>query len=258
MATGLAMPLSVCCCPLVRMVHMFRAIMNAFARRKAPVPSSASIEFNGVRFPVVSTVAGFIATVTTSDKVALRLEHNKQYATHMRDIIQQIGSIYPPSSPTYKALKSTCLVCTGCGWVFPGSYVLNLISPENFDRIVGAAPGFTEFGKSGICTKCGSTESFVVYQRFEPSGISQADVDAIRRYWRHLSGQWWHDTSSSAAICDHCSNYVSQAETYLIGGHLECERCTDEQLADGLNKLQGDPHYFGTMELQKARSFANL
>jgi hypothetical protein len=124
---------------------------------------------------------------------------------------------------------------------------------------VGATPGFAEFSKTGACTKCGNTESFLAYQRYDPSSISQADVDAIRRYWQHLAKLWWSNTSKITAICDGCNDYVSQAETsYLIGDNLECERCTDKQLADGLNKLRRDPHYFGAMELQKARSFASL
>jgi hypothetical protein len=114
---------------------MFRAILHAFARRKdghspaAPTPvsterrpaststparSSGSIELNGVSFPVVSTVADFVATTASLDRVALRL-HTQQYATHMRDIMQQFDSKYAPSSPEYQAFKNTRLVCAGCG-----------------------------------------------------------------------------------------------------------------------------------------------
>jgi hypothetical protein len=221
------------------------------------VPSSSSIEFNGVSFPVVWAVADFVATTASLDRVALRLR-TKQYATHMRDIMQRFDSKYAPSSPEYQAFKNTCLVCTGCGWEFPGSYTLSLISTlDSYTHVMGATPGFAEFGKTGTCTKCGSAESFLTYQRYEPSSISQADVDAIHRYWRHLAQLWWSNASRSTAICDGCNEDVTQAETYLIGGNLECERCTDNHLADGLNKLRRDPHHFGAMELQKARSYSS-
>ncbi|KIL62619.1 hypothetical protein M378DRAFT_751599 [Amanita muscaria Koide BX008] len=258
---------------------MLRAIKHAFARRKgghspaaptpvsaerrpaststpSPVRSSGSIEFIGVSFPVMWTVADFIATTASLDRVALRLR-TEQYATHMRDIMRQFGSKYAPSSPEYQAFKHTSLVCASCGWLFPGSYTLSLIGAVNgYTTVVGATPGYAEFGKTGTCTKCGSEESFLIYQHYKPPSISQADVDAIRRYWRHLAQQWWsNNTSSSTPLCDACNDYVSQAKTYLIGGRLECERCTDKELVDGLNKLRRDPFYFGDMELQKARSF---
>jgi hypothetical protein len=257
---------------------MFRAIRHAFAQRKgghspaapspvsaerppaltsAPVPSSSSIEFEGVSFPVVRAVADFVATTASSDRVALRL-CTKQYATHMRDIMQRFESKYAPSSPEYQAFKHTCLVCAGCGWKFPSSYTLSLIAAlDSHTHIMGATPGFAEFGKTGTCTKCGSAESFLTYQRYEPSSISQADVDAIHRYWRHLAILWWYNADISTAICDGCNDDVGEAETYLIGGNLECKRCTDEQLADGLNKLRHNPHYFGAIELQKARSYSS-
>jgi hypothetical protein len=203
------------------------------------------MKFNGVSFPVVRTVADFVATTASSDRVALRLR-TEQYATHMRNIMRQFDSKYTPSSPEYQAFKHTSLVCAGCGWQFPGSFTLSLIGAlDGSTQVVGATPGYAEFGKTATCTKCGSAESFLTYQRYEPSSISQADVDAIRRYWRHSAKQWWSNTSRSTAICDGCNNDVSQARTYLIGGRLECEHCTDEQLVDGLNELRRNPFCFG-------------
>jgi len=221
-----------------------------------PVRSTVSIEFNGISFPVVWTVADFVATTASLDRVALRL-CTKQYATHMRDIMQQFDSKYAPSSPEYQAFKHTCLVCAGCGWEFPGSYTLSLISPHGYTHITGATPGFAEFGNTGTCTKCGSAESFLTYQHYEPSSISQADVDAIHRYWRHRAIMWWYNANRSTAICDGCNDDVGEAETYLISGNLECGHCTDKHLADGLNKLRHNPHHFGAMELQKARSYSS-
>lgn len=259
---------------------MFRAITHAFARRKGghspaepshasaercptltsgSVSSSSSIEFSGVSFPVVWVVSDFVATTASLERVALRL-CTKQYATHMRDIMQRFDSKYAPSSPEYQAFRhGTCLVCAGCGWEFPGSYTLSLIDSafDHHARITGATPGFTEFGKTGICTKCGSADSFLTYQRYEPSSISQADVDAIQRYWRHLAQLWWSNTNRSTAICDCCSKDVAQAETYLSGNNLECKRCTDNLLADGLNELRRNPYYLGAMELQMARSYSS-
>jgi len=176
----------------------------------------------------------------------------------MGDIIQQFDSKYAPSSLEYQAIKKTSLVCAGCSWVFPGSYILGLSGAlDNYVSVTGATPGYDEFSKTGICTKCGSAESFLTYQR-ESSSINQADVDAIRLYWRILAVVWWRkDASRSTAICDGCNDLVGPAEeSYLIGNNLECKRCTDKNLADGLNKLRRDPHYFGATELQKARSFA--
>ncbi|KAM6496599.1 hypothetical protein JOM56_007072 [Amanita muscaria] len=259
------MPLSFCRC-LLGKVLMLRAIKHAFARRKgghspaAPTPVSAERcpASTSTPSPLPSDVdrSGFYSNNCQFGPVALRLR-TEQYATHMRDIMRQFGSKYAPSSPEYQAFKHTSLVCASCGWLFPGSYTLSLVGAVNgYTKVVGATPGYAEFGKTGTCTKCGSEESFLIYQRYKPSSISQADVDAIRRYWRHLAQQWWsNNTSSSTPLCDACNDYVSQAKTYLIGGRLECERCTDKELVDGLNKLRRDPFYFGDMELQKARSF---
>jgi len=261
---------------------MLRAIMHAFSPRKggrkggrsppaAPVstdqrPSSTStpahspdgIEFYGVSFQVVWTVADFVTKTARLDRVALRLR-TEQYARHMRDILRQFDSKHVPSSPEYQAFKYARLICAGCRWEFPGSYTLSLLGALNGQtQVVGATPGYVEFGKNSACTKCGNAESFLVYQRYEPSSISQADVDAIRRYWGHLAKLWWSNTDKITAICDRCNDYVSEAGTYLIDDSLECEDCTAKQLADGVNELRRNPFYYGATELQKARSFASL
>jgi len=222
--------------------------------------SPDSIEFNGVSFQVVWTVADFVATTASSDRVALRLR-TEQYATHMGDIMRQFDSKHAPSSPEYQAFKNASLNCAGCRWQFPGSFTLSLIGVFNDrTRVVGATPGYAEFGRNSTCTECGHKESFLTYQRYEPSSIRQADVDAIRRYWRQLAKLWWSNTRKSTAICDSCNDLVSNMETtYFIGvdgNRLECEDCTDKQLADGVDKLRRNPFYYGATELQKARSFA--
>lgn len=261
---------------------MLRAIMNAFSPRKggrkggrsppvAPVtkdqrPSSTStpahspdiIEFYGVSFQVVRTVADFVTKTARFDRVALRLR-TEHYERHMRDILQQFESKHVPSSPEYQAFKHARLICAGCRWEFPGSYTLSLLGVFNTQtRVVGATPGYVEFGKNKACTKCGNAESFLVYQRCEPSSISQADVDAIRRYWGHRAELWWSNTDKTTAICDCCNNLISKDGTYLIDNSLECESCTAKQLADGVNQLRRNPFYYGATELQKARSFAGL
>jgi len=257
---------------------MLRAIMRAFARRKgghlpaaAPVsmehpPSTSSpahspdgIEFYGVSFQVVWTVTDFVATTASLDRIALRL-HTEQYASHMRNIMRQFDPKHALSSPEYQALKYARLICAGCRWEFPGSYILSLIGALSGPiPVVGEmAPGYVEFGRNGTCTKCGNTESFLAYQRYEPSSITQADVDAIRRYWRHLAKLWWSNTGKTTAICDFCNVYISQDRTYFFDNRLECELCTDKQFADGLNELRRNPFYYGATELQKARSFANF
>ena len=182
--------------------------------------------------------------------------------SHMRDIMRQFDSLnlHAPSSPEYQAFKYTRLVCAGCHWEFPSSYTLSLIGAidGNTRIVLGATPGYVELGRNGTCTKCGSTESFLAYQRYEPSSISQADVDAIRQYWRHLGKLRWSKTGKITAICDCCNEYVSRVGTYFFDDRLECETCTDKQFADGVNKLRGNPFYYGATELQRARSFAKL
>jgi hypothetical protein len=268
---------------------MLRAIIHAFARRKggrspaAPAPAPAApasteqrppststpahspdgIDFNGVSFQVVWTVADFVATTASSDRVALRLR-TEQYASHMRDIMRQFDSKHAPSSPEYQAFKHACLICAGCRWKFPSSYIMSLIMGglNGLTVIGGLTPGNAEFSRNSTCTKCGNAESFLTYQRYEPSSISQADVDAIRRYWRHCAEQWWsnRDTSRSTAICDFCNDLISRDEATFFSGdddeRLGCEDCTDKQFANGLNELRRNPFYYGATELQKARSFA--
>jgi hypothetical protein len=262
---------------------MFRVIRRLIVRRRlrreaspaaGPVPASAKrppaststpaffssdkIELDGVSFPVVRTVADFVAASASLDRIALRLR-NDQYKDQMKDIIRQFEK-YPPSSPENRALKAAPLVCAGCNWEFPGSYKLALIGfSQHVTSVSGATPGFTEFGSTGTCTKCGSAESFVIYERYDPSSISQADVDAIRRYWKHRAHQWVLETGSSWKFCEACSSdFDARIQSFLIGSRLHCESCTDRDLDDGLNKLRRDPYYFGATELRKARAFATL
>jgi hypothetical protein len=123
--------------------------------------------------------------------------------------------------------------------------------------VVGGTPGFDKFGSSGRCPKCGNTDSLLVYECFRAEQISERDVEAIRRYWRALAVAWWQTETRQQAICDRCNDTVQRGEGYVDGSELRCDKCVrDGLLKEGLEKLRGNPHYYGGALLRKARSIA--
>lgn len=219
---------------------------------------SSFLELEGTRFRLAANADQLAAATTTDDRIALRLS-TKDYKEVMGALIDRFELRYDLDTPEYQALKYATLVCAGCGWEFPGSYIMSLIgafgsSRTGSRRVAGASPGFAEFGKTGSCTQCGDRASFLVYERIAPSEIRESDVIAIRRYWRHLAVEWWLGEGRTKGICDRCNCRIGRERTYLVGEtHLQCETCTDQNLTNALDELRQNPYQFGATLLRKAR-----
>ncbi len=204
---------------------------------------SYSVDLNGTDFRVVETISEFVGGLTSLDRVALLLP-TKKYKTDIHDnIMQQIDSQYGPLSLEQQAFQNACLICACCFLGFPDSDLNSEASnlcPST--HIIAGTRGLTEFsGENGGCARCGSQESFLIYERYNPSEVRQRYEDAVRRCWRDRAKRWWFARGGwsvkcgGSAICDHCCKDIDEKdETYLISrSRLECRRCTDSLLSHG-------------------------
>ncbi len=218
--------------------------------------SAVSIMVDGPKFQLVDSVDTLCAAIEAEGRGVLRIR-SVRYGDVLAELAQKLEKRYGRMSRQYQDSIPSSLLCAGCMWEFPGSYQLSLQSPEMFGGMVfGATPGFDQFGKSGICPQCGSDESLLVYECFPPEQITEADIEAIRRYWRELARSWWQSEQHSQAICDRCNNDIARGQGYLSGTSLICENCVRKGLmSEGLEKLRDNPHYYGSALLRKARQF---
>lgn len=174
--------------------------------------------------------------------------------TRQRPIISPIGR---GLTLVKYAVTSARLVCSKCKWEFPGSYKLSLMGGMALlGNVVGATPGFGQFGASGQCPQCGSSQSFYIYDNPSAEEITAHDLEAIREYQRHLAQEWWKTETRTEAICDHCNSSVPRDQGYLSGSSLYCENCERTLLGDqALDKLRENPDYFGSGVLRQARQY---
>lgn len=214
--------------------------------------------FEGRRFRLCSTVNELCEAIHAEDRGILKFQ-SMQYSEILGELKLKLESEFQ-SEPRYASdLFASPLVCAGCLWQFPPSYILSLQAPDLFGgKLFGATAGFNTFGKSGVCPQCGSEQDLLVYEFFRSEDISQADVDAIQRYWRSLAQRWWQQQNEqrSSAICDHCNSDMRRGEGYLLGSNLNCETCVRQGLmAEGLEMLKKNPHYYGVALLRKVRNY---
>lgn len=86
--------------------------------------------------------------------------------------------------------------------------------------------------------------------------VTQTDVDAVRKYCRHLAEEWWQENGGDGAICDGCNAPISKGGGTLIGSYLYCASCANEKFGIGaLRNLRSDPNFFGRGVLERAREF---
>jgi hypothetical protein len=172
-------------------------------------------------------------------------------------LMNRFDAAYERGTPEYRAFYNAQLTCAGCGWEFPGSYtatLIGLIEPTTW--VAGGTRGFREFGATRTCTRCGSTESLLVYECYLPSEIDAEDMAAFARMWRDDAVKWWSATGKKTGICDLCNSDMSAGDGYLVSrSDLRCARCQEPRIAEGLAKLRADPYYFGATELRRARAF---
>lgn len=219
-----------------------------------PVTAPTYATLDGARFRIVTSVAGLCEAIEAEGRGALRLP-TLAYGDVLGELIAALRARYGDASRQFRDSVPSPLVCAGCLWEFPGSYKLSLQNAWGTGMVFGATPGYGEFGKTGACPQCGSTESLLVYETFDPASVTQADVDAIRALWRQSAREWWQTQGErQSGICDACSyQEIRRGEGYLSGSSLRCEKCANEALADGVAQLRKDPHYYGAGLLRKVR-----
>ena len=215
-----------------------------------------TVEVDGVTMPLTSDIDEFCGIAATN-RACVMLINTKDYGQIMQKAFGYFSHRFGRGSDFTRAVSSARLICSGCNMEFPGSYTLSLMDPGMFGaRVLGATPGYQEFGQTGRCPRCGSEQSFYVYDNPSAEEITQSDLDAIREYWRHLAQQWWKTGSRIEAICDRCNSPVPRDAGYLSGSSLYCEECCNKSLgSDALEHLRGNPDYFGSGVLRKARHF---
>lgn len=244
---------------------MMSFLRNLF-RKKQPVDnqegisvsrSGTSVTIDGEGFPLVSSVDELCAVIESNSRGALRFR-SVTYGEVISALTQKLEKRYGRMSRQFLDSVPSPLLCAGCLWEFPGSYRISLQMPGALGFIIGATPGFDQFGKSGTCPQCGNDESLLVYELFRPERISSADVNAIRRYWQEQARFWWGNQNQqrSEANCDSCNDSIARNQGYLSGSSLICERCVNKGLMmEGLWRLRSDPHFYGAALLRKVRRF---
>ena len=236
-------------------VHQHPA-MESHVDKTPASGSAASIMIDGTRFQLVNSLDVLCTIIEAEGRGVLRLR-SVTYGDVLFGLAQKLEKRYGKTSSQYRDVVSSVLLCAGCLWEFPGSYTLSLQAPEVFgDVVVGATPGFGQFGKTGVCPQCGSDESLLVYECFPPEQISEVDIEAIRMYWREQAHTWWQREQRPNAICDYCNDDIIREQGYLSSASMLCENCIRKGLmAEGLEKLRDNPHYYGSALLRKARQF---
>jgi hypothetical protein len=214
--------------------------------------STAGITIDGTKFPLADSVDALCMAIETGGRGALRFPI-ATYPSVFTLLGQWAEERYGRESQQFSQVAAASLVCAGCLGKFPDHFKIGLLM--RYTRVSGAAPGFDQFSKSGICPQCGSDEALLVYEYVPPEEVSEADIYAIRRYWQERALTWWRNQSRSQAICDFCSTTIARNQGYLFSDRLICEECVQKTLANALNDLKRNPDYYGTGLLRKARPF---
>lgn len=199
----------------------------------------SSTTIDGTQFALVKNTADLCAAIAKDGRGVL-LFRSREYGGILIDLSKRLRATYGENSRHSLDVLSAPLVCAGCLWEFPASYRLSLQNPDMFRgmAVVGAAPGFDNFGKTGFCPRCGSPESLLVVECFTPETITQADIEAMRRFWR-CGQKWWQTQHRSEAYCDYCSGNVPRGQGYLSLHDLLCESCVQKGLmVEGLGNLK--------------------
>ena len=227
------------------------------AARPRKATQAETVEIDGVPFPITSDTAEFCQIAATNRACVMPI-NTKDYARITQKAFGYFSDKFGRGSNFTMAVSSARLICSGCKWEFPGSYTLSLMDPAIFGggKFIGATPGYQEFARTGRCPRCGSQQSFYIYDNLPGKEIARSDIDAIRQYWRHLAQQWWKTESRTEAICDRCTSPVARGDGYIDGSSLLCEKCCNKSLGtDALKQLRENPNYFGAGLVRKARHF---
>ena len=89
-----------------------------------------------------------------------------------------------------------------------------------------------------------------------PASVTEQDLAAIRRWWRHQAQSWWERSPRLEAVCDYCNRQVVRGDGYLMSSKLCCTPCCERMLTDEARIfLAHNPDYFGHGLLEAARRF---
>ena len=216
-----------------------------------------TVKVAGVNAPVpVTTTIQEFCEVAAKNRICVMLIKTRDYIRTKQEVFDYFAREFSRDWSYQKAATSAKLVCRGCKTDFPHSYLLSLEKELGPDLIVhGANAGFEDFGQSGNCPKCGSRESFYVYDNLLGEEITKSDADALVEYWRYLAKQWWQTTSPTEACCDGCTGPLRSGDGYKIGSRIYCEECAFNP--DPYESLRENPNFFGVDAVRKAKLFAS-
>jgi hypothetical protein len=210
---------------------------------------------DGQDFPSFRKIDELVESIRRSGIGMLHIQ-STDYQRATLELHRKLSAIYGEPSRQVRQVYAAALHCAQCKMEFPSSFKLAVqggFGPGT--SVSGAAPGFREFGQGGSCPGCGCHESLLVYEHFSPDKITADDVLAIGNYRRQSAKLWWESSGRTAAICEDCNADIRQGEGFLAGSRLICDRCMRENpfYVVTLEKLRGDPDYYGANLLRKAR-----
>ncbi len=217
-------------------------------------PLRATVDVDGTPFPLVNNVEAAMDMIESEGRFVLQFR-GQEYGARLHELFQSVEERFGQSSNQHRDVIPSLLVCAGCLWEFPGSYKLALQDVSLFKgNVIGATPGYDDFGETGQCPQCGSDECLLVYECFDTQAVTQDDVQAIARFWRSAAESWWQNQESPTALCDACSATMRRPDGYVTSNRLRCETCIQSGLlSEGLERLRENPHHYGAALLRKSR-----
>jgi len=204
-----------------------------------------------------TTAREFLAAMATEKRITLLMEI-RAYPEVWGAIAMRVMRWRFRRRAQRRAFMNATVVCAGCGWTFPPSYLhrlMGMVGPGTM--LIGAVPGGEEFARTKRCTRCESEQCLLVYERLGPRDITEQDVDILEEFWRAEARAWWAGREKDTAICDVCNVRVPRDEGGVVGAGrmLNCESCMSRTMDEALYRLREDPYYYGPTELSKARAF---
>jgi hypothetical protein len=219
--------------------------------------ADGAVEIGRIPYPLALNFSQFYELAASRRFCALPID-NLKFAETVRKVSECFSADPQLDSSFSKAAFAARLVCLGCRLETPALAKAGLMQGlAQTAGVADSAIGYGEFGSLGKCPRCGSTRSYYIYDNPSVADITREDLDAIRSFERHLAGKWWREQLSGDASCELCKVTLTRDEGCLHGGKMYCERCVSTFFDESaLEKLRGNPDYFGNGILTQARHYA--
>jgi hypothetical protein len=215
------------------------------------------IKLESTEFQLCDSLGDLFLVIENENRGVLRFI-TRNYSTVHQKLCSYIENKFGIKSRQYLDCSTIALFCAGCLWEYPDTYLNQLRLGKKFQdmypSIVGAMPGHTIFGKTGICTQCDYHESLLVYECFRPESITKTDIRRIKRYFQEEAKDWWKSRKENWHHCDYCAERIFRDQGFIDEKQLLCVKCINEKLEDGLINLKSYPHFYGKNLLRKARA----